>query len=229
MPHAGLTQDSAFTDRGQTDFDTFMKLLAPYGTWSKIDDKWAFTPNDHQAPYTNGRWVYTEYGWYWKGNHPHSFATEHYGYWKRAANKVWSWYPGPYWLPETIEIRRTDTYIGWRSEEVDEDGGFVEAPIDRYSTFDEWTFVTLAQFANPITPAVAAKPEVAKAQLEDSTECRHTLHDLSPDRPPRPHPADFVALCKDGGMFAPQSMETKCRPRPPRPGTRFPPTCPPRT
>src|SRR5271169_494860 len=115
----GLT---LYTDRGKTDFDTVMQLLNPYGTWSKIDGRWAYTPTDHQAPYTNGRWLYTEYGWYWKGNHPHSWATEHYGFWKRGANKVWSWYPGPFWLPETIEIRRTPDYIGWRSGEVDDSG-----------------------------------------------------------------------------------------------------------
>src|ERR1019366_8618740 len=172
ISHGGMT---SYTDRGKTDFDTVLQLLNPYGSWSKIDGKWAFTPSDHLAPYTDGRWIYTEYGWYWKGRLPHSWATEHYGYWKRGADKaVWSWYPGPYWLPEIVEIRATSKYIGWRSAEVDDSGNFVEPPIDRYSKTDEWTFVTLAQFAHTITPGLVAPPDVAQSQLEDSTDCSHT-------------------------------------------------------
>jgi len=206
ISQAGLTADTPYTDRGQTDFDTALQLLNPYGAWSKIEGKWAFTPRDHLAPYTSGRWLYTEFGWYWKGTQPHSWLTEHYGYWKRSPNKVWSWYPGPYWLPQIVEIRASTKYVGWRSGEVDSDGNFVEAPIDRFSKPDEWTFVTLAQFANPITPSLVAPPDVAKLQLEDSTDCRHTYLTYREIDRPGPHPADFTDLCKDGGMLAPLSL-----------------------
>ena len=127
---AGETSDSPYTDRGTTDFDTVLQLLNPYGTWSKIDGKWAYTPLDHMAPYTDGRWLYTEYGWYWKGRLPHSWATEHYGYWKRGANKVWSWYPGPIgcrrssrFAPRTntsagAAAKSTTTAISWRRQSI---------------------------------------------------------------------------------------------------------------
>jgi hypothetical protein len=207
ISRAGMTADTPYTDRGKADFDTALQLLNPYGAWSKIDGKWAFTPRDHLAPYTDGRWIYTEYGWYWKGNLPHSWVTEHYGYWKRDANKIWSWYPGPYWLPEIVEIRATSSYLGWRSGEVDDDGNFVEAPIDRYSKTDEWTFVTLAQFANPIRPEIVAPLSVTKTQLEESTDCRHTYLTYREIDRPGPHPADFADLCKDGGMLAPEILQ----------------------
>jgi hypothetical protein len=203
LSHAGMTP---YTDRGKTDFDTALQLLNPYGTWSKIGGKWAYTPRDHLAPYTDGRWIYTEYGWYWKGQLPHSWVTEHYGYWKRGEDKVWSWYPGPYWLPEIVEIRATSKYIGWRSGEVDDDGNFVEAPIDRYTKPDEWAFVTLTQFANPITPAIVATPDIARQQLDDSTDCRHTYLTYREIDRPGPHPADFADLCRDGGMLAPMTL-----------------------
>ena len=112
LARAGTNADTIYTERAKTDFDTFLQLLNPYGTWSKIEDRWAFTPTDHQMPYSSGRWLYTEYGWLWRGNRPYSWATEHYGYWKRGADKVWSWFPGPFWLPETIEIRGTPTHLG---------------------------------------------------------------------------------------------------------------------
>ena len=203
LARAGMNADTPYTERGKTDFDTAMQLLNPYGTWAKINGKWAFTPRDHLVPYTDGRWIYTEFGWYWKGRAPHSWITEHYGFWKRGGDKVWSWYPGAFWLPEIVEIRATSKYIGWRSAEVDDQGSFVEAPIDRYGKEDEWTFVTLPGFANPITPATVAPPDVAKEQLEDSTDCRHTYLTYREIDRPGPHPADFADLCKDGGMLAP--------------------------
>jgi len=215
ISQGGMTTDTPYTDRGKADFDTVLQLLNPYGAWSKIDGKWAFTPLDHLAPYTDGRWIYTEYGWYWKGRSPHSWVTEHYGYWKRGADKLWSWYPGPYWLPEIVEIRATTKYIGWRSAEVDSDGNFVEQPIDRYSKPDEWTFVTLSQFANPITPEIVAKPDVAKSQLEDSTDCRHTYLPYREIDRPGPHPADFSDLCRDGGMLAPKTLHDEAEAQPP--------------
>jgi hypothetical protein len=204
---AATSVDTPYTERGQIDFDTALQILNPYGTWSRIDGQWAYTPLDHQAPYTNGRWIYTEYGWYWKGRLPHSCFTEHYGYWKRGADKVWSWYPGPVWLPEIVEIRATSTYIGWRSGEVDSDGNFVETPIDRFSKMDEWTLVTLAQFAGPITPALAAAPDVVRTQLEDSADSHHVYLTYRPIDRPGPHPADIAPLCRDGGMLAPETAE----------------------
>lgn len=197
-----------FTDPGKTDFDTALQVINPYGTWAKVNGQWAYTPLDHATPYTRGRWIYTEYGWYWKGTEPFSWVTEHYGYWTRT-DGVWSWYPAPYWLPQIVEFRITSTHIGWRTAAVDRDGIFLESPEQRYAKSDEWSFVTLAQFTAPITPAVLAKPEEARAQLEDSTETRHTYvtyHEI--DRP-GPHPADFLSLCKDGGMFAPITVQDR--------------------
>jgi hypothetical protein len=224
VSRGGMTSDTPYTERGKADFDTALQLLNPYGSWSKINDKWAFTPSDHLAPYTDGRWIYTEFGWYWKGRLPHSWLTEHYGYWKRGADKVWSWYPGPFWLPQIVEIRATTKYIGWRSAEVDDEGSFVEAPIDRYGKTDEWTFVTLSQFANPITPAIVAPAAVAQIQLEDSTDCRHTYLTYREIDRPGPHPADFMGLAQDGangGLLPPgaQNPPTPVHPSaPPTPG-----------
>ena len=68
-----------------------------------------------------------------KGTKPHSWATEHYGFWKRGANHLWSWYPTADWLPQIVEIRATTTHIGWRAAEVDADGNFVEPAADRFA------------------------------------------------------------------------------------------------
>jgi hypothetical protein len=214
--HGGVAE---YADRGKIDFDTAMQLLNPYGTWAKAGDLWAYTPFDHQTPYTHGRWVYTEYGWYWKGTLPYSWATEHYGYWKRDDdNHVWSWYPGPFWLPEIVELRATATDVGWRSAAVDEDGSFIESPADRYAKTDEWTFVTKAHFTGPITPELVEKPEAAANQLDDSSASQHTYVTYRAIERPGPHPADFVALSADGGMFPPRAYDPEpSEPPPPKP------------
>jgi hypothetical protein len=198
----------AYAEPGKTDFDTAMPILNPYGTWSKIDDKWAYTPLDHYTPYTSGRWLYTEYGWTWSGTRPESWLTEHYGYWKRDANQVWSWYPGPFWLPQTVELRESGDYIGWRSGEVDAGGSFVEAPEQRHAKPDEWTFVTRAQFAGPIRPGIVAPPDKAASLLDDSTESLHTYFTYREIDRVGPHPADFLGL-GDGGMFPPLSLQER--------------------
>jgi hypothetical protein len=198
---AGIAE---YSDRGKTDFDNAVQALNPYGTWSKVDGLWAYTPLDHQAPYTHGRWLYTDFGWYWAGSLPYSWVTEHYGYWKRGADKIWAWYPGPFWLPEIVELRVTPTHIGWRSGAVDEDGNFLEAPADRYAKTDEWTFVTRAQFARPISPVVLATPAQVANLLDDSTDSFHSYTTYRPIQRPGPHPADFLALAGNDGMFAPQ-------------------------
>jgi hypothetical protein len=199
-----------FTDPGKIDFDAAMQLLNPYGSWAKVGDKWAFTPLDHATPYTNGRWLYSEYGWLWHGNSPTSWLTEHYGYWKRGSNKVWAWYPGAVWLPQIVEIRASPAGIGWRSGEVDPDGNFVEQPSDRFTKTDEWTFVTPHVFAGPITPAVIAKPAEAEKMLEESTESVHSYLTYREIDRPGPHPADFINL-GDSLMFPPMTDAERTR------------------
>jgi hypothetical protein len=100
---------------------------------------------------------------------------------------------------------------------VDESGSFVEAPIDRYSKFDEWSFVTLEQFANPITPAKLAALNVERQQLDDSTDCRHTYLTYREIDRPGPHPADVARFAKDGGMLAPLTIEDEARAQAPKP------------
>ena len=226
LARGAMDEDTKYTERGQADFDTFLQLLNPYGTWSKIDGLWAYTPLDHLPPYTSGRWLYTEYGWMWKGTRAHSWATEHYGYWKRGADKVWSWFPGPLWLPETIEIRQTPDYIGWRSAQVDDSGSFVEAPIDRYTKFDEWSFVTRPQFANPIKPSVLAPPDVTRVQLEASVDSRHSYFTYREIDRAGPHPADIAPFIKVPGMLAPLTMQEQAaalatKPAPQIPSTNY--------
>ena len=213
--------DSVYYDRGKIDFDTAMELLNPYGTWANTEGRWAYTPLDHAAPYQHGRWLYTDYGWYWQGSSPHSWMTEHYGFWKTGAGGFWSWYPAPDWLPQIVELRATPQAIGWRCAEVDATGSFVEEPDARYARPDEWSFVSLANFVHPINPRVIVPARVAATMLDDSTSSMHTYVTYRAIERPGPHPADFVGLARGAGLFPPEWESKPMAPPPksPAPGS----------
>ena len=58
---------------------------------------------------------------------------------------------------------------------------------------------------------------MTKAQLENSTDCRHTYLTYREIDRPGPHPADFADLSKDGGMLAPKTLEDQLATQPPPP------------
>ena len=163
-----------------------IELLNPYGTWAKVGDKWAYTPLDHAVPYTNGRWLYSEYGWMWRGNSPTSWVTEHYGYWKRGADKVWAWVPGP----ELAAADRRDPRVAgghWLAQvpEVDADGNFVEAPADRFTKTDEWTFVKTGRVRRTDHACRHRQARRGDADARTIDRVGPFLPDLPRDRPAR--------------------------------------------
>jgi hypothetical protein len=133
--------------------------------------------------------------------------TEHYGFWKRSSNGVWSWYPGPDWLPQIVEMRATATAIGWRCAEVDATGSFVEEPAERYAKPEEWTFVSKADFTRPIGSMNIASARAAASLLDDSTSCMHIYVTYRAIERPGPHPADFATHAGESGMFPPDWLE----------------------
>ena len=56
-------------------------------------------------------------------------------------------------------------------------------------------------------PKIVADADTAMRQLINSTDCTHSYFTYRAMERPGPHPADFVTLCKDGGMFAPKTLE----------------------
>jgi hypothetical protein len=124
-----------------------------------------------------------------------------------------------------VEIRSSTDGVGWRSGEVDRDGNFVEEPAVRFTKTDEWTFVTRAQFAGPITPDIIAKPAASEQLLEESIVSVHSYLTYREIDRPGPHPADFINL-GDGRMFAPMTdaeralaMRRPATPKKPATGT----------
>lgn len=134
----------------------FYTNLTPYGTWIEIEyGVVAWRPTiikRNWAPYKIGRWVWTDYGWYWDSYEPFGYIVFHYGRWYYDDYYGWIWIPDDEWAPAWVEWRYDDDYIGW-------------APLHPYAVFSinfgirityeyqvpyaHWHFVTYKHFCNP--------------------------------------------------------------------------------
>jgi serine/threonine protein kinase len=100
-------------------FERLHDLLAPYGTWldhppygqcwhptaASADPKW--------HPYTQqGRWLYTDAGWYWHSDYSWGEIVFHSGRWFRDKG-TWVWAPGKEWAPAWVSWREAEGYLGW--------------------------------------------------------------------------------------------------------------------
>jgi hypothetical protein len=112
---------TAFTDaksiRHIDAYGYFYAHLAPHGVWMEFDDGlivWRPTIiRRGWAPYSMGRWVWTDYGWYWDSYENFGYITYHYGRWFYDDYYGWVWIPDYDWAPAWVEWRYDDNYIGW--------------------------------------------------------------------------------------------------------------------
>jgi len=108
-------------------FGLFYDGLAGHGEWIGIDGgTYAWRPMNVDAgwrPYWDGRWVWTDDGWYWDSDEPWAWATYHYGRWYYDDYYGWIWIPGYDWAPAWVEWRYGGDYVGW-------------APLGPYAVFN---------------------------------------------------------------------------------------------
>jgi len=94
----------------------FYDELEPYGRWvdCSYGDCWVpeRVSRDWQ-PYSNGEWVYTEYGWTWVSYDPWGDDPYHYGTWVYTDRYGWVWIPGTVWAPAWVTWTYNDNYVGW--------------------------------------------------------------------------------------------------------------------
>ena len=106
-------------------FDVFNSSLSPYGDWVQVDFGRAWRPHHvgyGWRPYMHGRWIWSDYGWYWASDEPFGWATYHYGRWSYDDYYGWIWIPDDTWGPAWVEWRYNDDYVGW-------------APLTPYASF----------------------------------------------------------------------------------------------
>src|SRR5256885_13718454 len=79
------------------DLNVFYTNLTPYGEWVDVSYGSAWRPyhvSQGWRPYMDGRWVWSDYGWYWSSYEPYGWAVYHYGRW------IYDDYYGWIWLPD---------------------------------------------------------------------------------------------------------------------------------
>ena len=96
----------------------FGEALEPYGNWMRTreyGDVWKPRISNPKvwAPYTVGRWHYTELGWHFTSSEPWGWACYHYGRWVRYRTVGWCWVPGREWAPAWVSWRTSPRHIGW--------------------------------------------------------------------------------------------------------------------
>lgn len=105
-------------------FGLFFNALAPYGNWiSTPDYGYAWSPTNvgpDWEPYTNGHWVWTDYGWTWDSYESWGWAPYHYGRWIYTDYYGWVWIPGTRWAPAWVTWYTGPQYIGWAPLPPDE-------------------------------------------------------------------------------------------------------------
>lgn len=65
------------------------------------------------VPYTNGQWVNTNEGWYFKAATPYEEIVHHYGRWVYTPEMGWVWMPGRVWAPAWVDWRMDNDYVAW--------------------------------------------------------------------------------------------------------------------
>ncbi len=116
---AGLAAPPARADQGslRAEVGIYYDELSPYGDW--VDDSQygsAWCPRNVGStwrPYSDGRWVDSEYGWTWASEEPFGWATYHYGRWAFDPRYGWIWVPGTVWAPAWVSWQYGGGYVGW--------------------------------------------------------------------------------------------------------------------
>jgi hypothetical protein len=65
------------------------------------------------VPYTNGQWINTDAGWYFKAPTPEEETVSHYGRWVNSPTAGWLWVPGRVWAPAWVDWKQNDDYVSW--------------------------------------------------------------------------------------------------------------------
>ncbi len=101
------------------------------GSWyfvAEVGNVWRPYVASGWAPYTNGRWAWTRYGWTWVPYEPWGWATSHYGRWDWGPGVGWYWIPGRSWSPAWVSWSVGGDYVGWCPL------GYRDRPVHHYGT-----------------------------------------------------------------------------------------------
>lgn len=147
------TTSRPYASRGNTvTTQIFYDELSPYGDWvhnREYGYVWIPHTGRNFYPYaTNGRWIYTDYGWTWFSDYEWGWAPFHYGRWDYDPQYGWFWFPGDEWAPAWVSWRQGDGYYGWAPLRP-ESGLGRDYQAGFSNDLFRWVFVRERDFAKP--------------------------------------------------------------------------------
>ena len=196
---ARAANEAKQTARQEQQIDFFYEPLDPHGEWLELEKHgyvWqpASAATRGWRPYTDGRWVWTDYGWTWSSNEPFGWAVYHYGRWTRLKRLGWVWVPGSEWAPAWVAWRRGENHVGWAPlpPEAHSGSGF-NAAVDSYYDIGpgSYTFVPVESFGEQSYVQRAVAPDQNVTIINQTTnvtnvtyrtvENRTTVYNEGPD------------------------------------------------
>lgn len=128
--------------------------LVRYGTWRtshRFGEVWVPDVAAGWRPYTVGRWIWTDQGWYWDSDEPFGYVVFHYGRWVFDPDLGWVWIEGSDWAPAWVIWRQGDREVGWAPAPPPD----VEVVVDD----PWWCFVPVAEISAPRIVAIVQPVE----------------------------------------------------------------------
>jgi hypothetical protein len=110
-PHAG-NQPANLPD----DVVPYADELDRHGAWyyeGEVGHVWRPYVAAGWQPYSQGRWVWSVYGWTWVPYEPWGWAVSHFGRWGHTPSLGWYWIPGASWSPAWVSWAAGGDYVGW--------------------------------------------------------------------------------------------------------------------
>jgi len=102
---------------GEINMSFIYDYLGQFGFWVEYQPYgYVWVPRitlPYWRPYTNGRWVWTDYGWTWYSYFDWGWLPFHYGRWDWDDQLGWFWVPDVIWAPAWVVWRFSDLYLGW--------------------------------------------------------------------------------------------------------------------
>ncbi|HEU5365817.1 MAG TPA: DUF6600 domain-containing protein [Hanamia sp.] len=132
----------------QITYQQFYNDLSPYGNWINYGGYgyvWIPAQAGFRPYYSNGHWVYTNYGWTWASDYSWGWAPFHYGRWMQDMSYGWIWVPGYEWAPAWVTWRGGGDYYGWAPLGPDMNPNISAGSIP----YDNWAFVPSRYINSP--------------------------------------------------------------------------------
>src|SRR5512141_2323419 len=154
----------------------FYDELEPYGRWVDCNyggygDCWVPSRVSRGwQPYSNGEWVYTEYGWTWVSYDEWGDDPYHYGTWVSTNRYGWAWIPGTVWAPAWVTWSYSDNYVGWAPlppSIVFGSSGYSGRPIRMSPT--QYVFVPTNRFIGSNIASVRIAPQQSATIFRQTT------------------------------------------------------------